>query len=231
MTYLVRALEQTIDDTEFWGDDGLFPARLERGAADTRIVVVSGPNACGKSFACRYLASAIAAERPETSERGEFFHIGMRLRTSGSGQIGPKTFVYGDESEYSTGAVSMIALNGMLKNSKTRTSQHVIALDEPDIGLSDEYALALGSKIAGFANELPNNCDALIIVSHSRPLISKLMPLKPHCLRFGTLDTAAWLSSPPREATLEELDTLASRNLTGFRAVSKLIAERRRDRG
>lgn len=228
MTYLSRALERTIDDVEFWGENGLFPARLEYGAKDSRIVIMSGPNACGKSFACRYLASAIAAERPKKAGQGEFFHIGMRLRTSGSGQIGPKTFVYGDESEYSTGAVSMIALEGMLTNSKARTSRHVIALDEPDIGLSDEYALALGTKIAGFARDLPDMCDALVIVSHSRPLISKLMPLKPHCLRFGALDTTTWLASPPQEATPEELETLASRNLNGFRAVSKLISERRR---
>jgi len=230
---LALALDAMLEDAELFGADGILPATLERGDPASGLVVMTGPNACGKSFGCRYLAQTLAGLRKELEgvAKGEFFHIGMRLRTSGNGIFGPKSFVYGDESEDSTGAVSLKAVKGMLRNSRERTSRHVIALDEPEVGLADEYALALGEKIRAFALDLSPLCDALVVVSHSRPFVGKLMDLKPHLVRFGSGTTAEWLSATPAAVSIEDLDSLSERNLKTFRAISRLMRARAEARG
>jgi hypothetical protein len=230
-TVLEEALGLLIEDSELFGANGLLPCRLEPGAPGSRVVLATGPNACGKSFVCRFLNMAVAGVREERglTAKGEFFHIGMRMRTSGNGILGPKTFVYGDEGDQSTGATSLRAVNGMLRQSPGRDSDHVIALDEPDVGLSDEYAMAMGDKLRAFAAALPARCDALVVVSHSRAMVSRLMELRPHRLRFGPLSTEEWLASPPRPASVEELDGLADRNLETWRAITALMKARRAD--
>ena len=223
------ALAELLADDELWGPSGLMPASFEPGSPGSRLVLATGPNACGKSFACRFLGMVIARVREEREgvKKGEFFHIGMRMRTSGNGVMGPKTFVYGDEAEDSTGSVSLRAVNGMLRQSPQRGGRHVIALDEPEVGLSDEYAMALGEKIRAFAADLPPLCDALVVVSHSRAFVSRLMDLEPHCLRFGPQSTPEWLASLPRPASVEELDGLDDRNLETYRAINRIMKGRR----
>lgn len=228
-TLIEDSLSEMLGDRELWGEGGLMPARLESGDPACRLVLATGPNACGKSFACRFLAVAIAGLREEREgiKRGEFFHIGMRMRTSGNGIMGPKSFVYGREEDDSTGATSLRAVNGVMAQSPKREGRHVIALDEPEVGLSDEFAVALAEKIRAFAADLPPLCDALIVVSHSRAFVGHLMPTNPHRLRFGPLSTEEWLSRPPVPATVEELDGLAERNRATSRAITRILNERR----
>ena len=227
-TLLTAAIADMLEDTEVWGPEGLMPMSFEPGAADTRVVIASGPNACGKSLACRYLGMVIADQREERERvtEGEFFHIGMRLRTSGNGVFDPKSFVYGDEAEDSTGSISVHAVDGMIRHSGGRDGRHVIALDEPEVGLADPYAMALGEKIRRFAVDLPPLCDALIIVSHNRAFISHLMGLNPHCLRFGPLTTRKWLEMPPVAASVDELDGLKDRNRETWRAFARIMDAR-----
>lgn len=227
------SLAEMLDDDEFWGEGGLMPARLEPGAPGGRVVLATGPNACGKSFACRFLGMTIASVREETEgvKRGEFFHIGMRMRTSGTGLMSAKSFVYGREEDDSTGATSLRAVNGVLRQSSQRDGRHVIALDEPEIGLSDEFAIALAEKIRGFADAMPALCDALIVVSHNRAFVGHLMALQPHCLRFGPLSTQEWLARPAVPAAIEELDGLADRNRETFRAIGRILSERKTAKG
>lgn len=226
------SLAELLEDGELWGANGLMPVRLEMGEPGSRVVLATGPNACGKSFACRYLGSGLAELRKEREgiKEGEFFHIGMRMRTSGAGFISAKSFVYGNEGDASTGATSLRAVNGALQTSRGRERRHLIALDEPEVGLSDEYAIALAEKIRAFASDLPPPCDGLVIVTHSRAFVGHMMALKPHCLRFGPLSTKEWLSRPPVPATVEDLDSLSDRNLQTYRAILKILEKRNRKR-
>jgi hypothetical protein len=231
-TLFTRSLADALEDPDFFAAGGLMPARLDPGAPRSRVVVATGGNACGKTFFAKVLDARLARRRKleGIGGEGEFFHIGMSLRASAGGCIGPKTFVYGDETSYSTGATSARVVRSLIENSRRRESRHVVALDEPEIGLADEYAMALADRIAAYAARLPPLCDALVVASHCRPFVARLLDLRPHCVRFGPGTTREWIASEPAPASQEDLEALADRNIETFRAIHRVLQGRKAQR-
>lgn len=221
---LRAAIDSVLRRDDLWGPDGLMPARFEPGNAATKLLVITGQNASGKSLIAKIISARIAATRKTTkgSPEGVTYNIGMALRTMGGG-ISGKTFVYGDESDQSTGSTSVRAVNGAISNTKRSTNPVVVIFDEPEIGLSDEYALAMAEKIAAFEAELPPICDGLMVVTHNRAIVRRLLASDPHRLRLGTHTTSEWLDQPITAASVAEIDALQDQNHRTWLAIRKLM--------
>lgn len=215
--FLPWALNSVTDDAAMFGADGAAPAFYERGREGSRLVVLTGSNASGKSLLVRFLGSR-AADYFKDDPRGvERLIIGMLTRSQGGFM---RAFVYGSESDDSTGQISVKAVNGLISNAPNRKRVFLAALDEPDIGLSEDYAQAMGDKVAAFATDLPPLCAALVVVSHSRALISRLMGLEPHAFRMGdSTPTAEWIANGVQAKSVADLDGIADDSLARYRAI------------
>lgn len=137
--------------------------------------------------------------------------------------------MFGDESTSSTGQASFRAVRGGLTTCRGRTTPHILIMDEPDIGLSEGYQAALGDMIDEFASDLPDTTVGLLVVSHARPLISKLMHLNPTCIRVGDdlRPTRQWLEQGDLPRTIADIESLRDKALTRFRAIHA-VAEARK---
>lgn len=200
--------------------------------SDVRIVVAHGENASGKSLVLRDLRKHVGSyERTGI----ETFSVSMRMRTSESMGAG---MMYMSERNRSTGTVSIKAVQGAFHNAFTRPHPVWLVLDEPDVGLSDRYAAALGAYIADQANQMPPHIRGILLVSHSRSLLRRLLSdLKqaPHEVAMGEDQSlASYLARPiEQEACIEDLDDLLERGLSTFRFVyqfeeAKKASENRR---
>lgn len=138
---------------------------------DGRLVILFGGNATGKSLICSIIES-------ELREAGiEIRNACMRNRTSGGIE---RALLLGNEGTRSTGA----ATYSFMKRSLTATFSQgskapaLSIIDEPDIGMAEEYSIAMGHFVAGFANQLLEDYQHLagiVLVSHNRSLIRTLL--------------------------------------------------------
>jgi hypothetical protein len=136
---LTQLLLDVLDDTEVFGAIGACPTAYEPARkASSRILLISGDNAGGKSFFCKYLSQFV---REET--KMEVMRIGMEMRTTG-GMV--RSFVFGDEGRCSTGELTAHSILGVIHNSRQRGHSHMVCLDEPDVGLSEGYQAAAIEK-------------------------------------------------------------------------------------
>lgn len=187
---------------------------------DSKLFAVTGENATGKSFFCKLLDSYSIKNKIVQ----EVIRVGMGKRTE-SGIV--KALMFGDENTHSTGGISFNTIKTGIRTSKGRKHNHILIFDEPDIGMSDSYAAAMGNYIAVFANNIPEHCIGLGIVSHSKVLLSKLALLNPTHLRFGdNLTLNDWLKNPTPEKSLKELEELSNIGLKLFREIQSLINEK-----
>ena len=224
MNLIKTALDTVLFDTT----DGPLCASLDEGAPDSRLTVVVGDNASGKSFFVRLLASFCNSEKPKI----EPIQVSMRYRTM-SGMH--RAFMYGpfgDEID-STGNVSMIALQGALTTAKGRERPHWLMLDEPDTGLSDAYARALGTWLAGELHALPERTAGSLVVTHSKALVDSIFrhsPVRPWFIHMGEpLSAEQWLSNTS-EKSVEELLALSNRALDLHRAIERRVNRARNDK-
>lgn len=171
---------------------------------NTKLAVVFGDNASGKSLMLMVM-SAFIGPRDESGE--EKFSVSMRARTgTGMGRM----FMYLDEDYSSTGAGSLHAASGAFHNAKERKHPVWLMLDEPDTGLSDKFASAMGAYFAREVNSLPEHIKGVVVVTHSRPLLRRLLAdlaQPPHEVSMGRSQTLAEYLDPSvvQEASVEEL--------------------------
>lgn len=219
-----------VADTELFGSGGPCPVRMEPGARGD-LLLVTGDNASGKSYVCQYLHALASPDRSvPKDERGaiEFMHVGMNLRAGGPGM--QRALMFGNEGRNSTGTISVRTIETGFSTSANRSHAHVLCLDEPDIGLSEEYQEACGHLIAEFARSPPRHLVGLVIVTHSRPIARVFNALDPVRLRVGTDDrpTQDWLERP-KSVSLETLRQLSEVAHHRSRAITALIDARIRD--
>lgn len=212
--FLRGLVEDLLEDAELFGPQGACPARYEDGAHQ-RLLLITGGNASGKSFACRYLDQLAGASKTE------FMRIGMAKRTQAGIE---RSFIFGDEATSSTGTISAKVLRSGESTCRSRSHGHVICFDEPDIGMSEETAEAAGLFLARFGATLPEKTLGMVVVTHSRPIARHLMGLDPMRLRCGDDQraTSEWLTQgalPASEADLEAMHETARRRRSAIQAV------------
>jgi len=181
------------------------------------LVVVVGDNAGGKSF-LRRIAHGMCQRN-----KVEFMDISMEGRRSISAAPW-LVFVYGDEQCHSTGELSSKTILTGIKTCEGRTEPHVIFWDEPDLGLSEAWAAGAGQSIREYVERTNKHTLAAFVVTHSRPLVQELLPLKPHYLHLGS-DTAPatlrdWTKRTVRPRKLSRLPELSHKR---FRAIQRIL--------
>lgn len=203
---------------------GPFAATFEPGDPESRVILIAGDNASGKSFMTKILASFLNEDKIEPLQ------VSMRYRTM-AGMHRIFMFGKGDEED-STGNVSLTAIKGALYNAEERKNPCWVILDEPDTGLSEGYCGAMGTYLANFGNRVPlNNCEGMAIVTHSRRLASSLLftlEKKPHFLCLSQYDAddhlTAWLEDE-RDHSVEELLALSDSAHETYRKINQVLAE------
>jgi energy-coupling factor transporter ATP-binding protein EcfA2 len=193
------------------------PIPCHRVDGDGNLVVIVGENASGKSFLRRIL-TALCREADI-----EMMPISMEGRGGSYG--GLRGFIYGDESWQSTGECSSVTVVTGIKTCQGREKPHVIFWDEPDLGLSDGWAAGMGIALRQFADTMPKLTYGAFVVTHSRALVSELLPANPHYLHVGT-DPAnapptleAWVNRPIKARPIEELRDESYRRFKMIQAI------------
>lgn len=221
-TRMSEAVELLLEADDVFGSDGPCPTLFEPG--DPRVLLITGDNAGGKSFFARHIQVALEAEG---AGRVELLPVSMSTRTT-SGMH--RVFIYGDENWESTGQLSVHAVLGGLRTCAGREHDHVLVLDEPDVGLAESYQRALGERIANFASDLPEKTVGLVLVTHSRILVRELLSaVTPMSVRVGDdlRPLAEWLEHGPVPRTVEDLEALTRRSRERMRGIKAVMDSRK----
>jgi hypothetical protein len=188
---------------------------------DDRVLLIVGENASGKSLAFR-LASQIAA-----SSNIMAITLSIRERTGGGlAEMGGmrRAMIFGDEESSSTGAISARVVESGFENLKNRNAS-LLALEEPELGLSDGYARALGEFIGKKSRELPECACGVMVVTHSRSLGRGMMEGLGATPSFITMSDAyssydEWLETQEYRS-VEDLLDLRNKAHENFRKIKK----------
>lgn len=210
-----------VERSKLFGDESPFTASLHN--ADPRILLIVGENASGKSLAFRLIAQMLGTEGATA------ITISIRERTgSGPGEMNHmrRAFMFGDEHDQSTGANSASVVEKGFSNTD-RDKPNALALDEPEMGLSDGYARALGEMIGSRSRTLHANCCGVIVVTHSRRLAQGLITglgAEPTVLNLAPTPISAsdWTATDEIRS-VEDLKALPALALERFRAAHRTL--------
>lgn len=206
------------------------------GGAGARVLVLTGDNASGKSLLFQVLAGWARRE-----VKADPITVSIRERTgSGLSDISGlrRAMMFGDESEQSTGATSVDTVATAFRTAAAWAADGktpLVMLDEPDMGLSEGFAGALGEHLAHLTGELPDLAFGVVIVTHSRALVRRLSEglatLKLGAAHFTymgepAMDLAQWLAQQP-EKSVEDLLALRELGSERRRAVAAILRDRR----
>jgi len=190
--------------------------------ASSKVAVIVGSNASGKSLGIRILAAQLNRDKIEPLQ------VSMKYRTDAGIA---RAFMYGPfgDASHSTGAVSLVAIQGALRTARSREEKPCwVLLDEPDVGLSEDFAYPLGEHLASCANEgLGPRCDGLVVVTHSRELVRGLTERLVTPAHFVHVDPqpqtlAEWLTTR-RTRTVEDLVNLNAYATDLHRKVTRIL--------
>ena len=209
------AIAGTLAEVDYFGSDGPVPAEVEYG--HPKFALVTGENASGKSFLVRGIGEKLRDKQPKL----EILAVTMSLRSEGGLS---RAFVFGNERRESSGRISIKAVLAGLHACRERHHDHVLILDEPDIGLAESYAGALGTYLAAFVEDMPVRTLGLVVVTHSRPLVRGLLAAEPASIRVG--DDRRPLEQRLREGPLprgvEDIEALAERSAATMRGINRV---------
>ncbi len=211
-----------VEDSRIIADESSpFSATLIEG--DPRMVLIVGENASGKSLAFRLMA--------QLAGQHDILPITLSIRErTGAGTMGMESMrramIYGNEAENSTGATSARVIESGFNNAN-RDKPAILALDEPEMGLSDGYAEALGEFIGANTVEASELCCGTVVVTHSRRLVSGLargLGAMPTMIDMSSAHSSveAWISSQETRS-VEELLDLPEKASERWRAVNKIL--------
>jgi hypothetical protein len=218
------AVERTLAEQDYFGADGPVPAWAEYG--HPKFTVVTGDNASGKSLLCRAVAEKLREAHPKL----EVIPVTMNGRSRAGIE---RLAIWGDESRQSTGHLSVRAVLGGLRTCRERSNDHVLVLDEPDIGLAESYSAALGAYLAAFVEDMPVRTRGVIVVTHSRPLVNGLMGVEPTSIRVGDdpRPLARWLREGPVPRSIEDIEALAERSSATSSGINRVRNARMEAKG
>lgn len=221
--YLMDAIDLLMEVDDIFGKDAPCPATLSKG--HERFVLITGDNASGKSFMAKHLKVGF----DESGEKIEFIPVSMEMRTAPGMQ---RAFMFGME-DHSTGNVSVRSVLTGLRTCRERTQRHFMLLDEPDIGVSESYARAMGEVIAQFVADMPEMTVGLAVVTHSRPLVRELMAVNPTSIRIGAdqRPLSQWLEEGPGYRSVADLEALAGETHGRMRTIKAVLDSRNEPSG
>jgi len=178
----------------------------------TRVLVIVGSNASGKSFLRRYVQLTL-------KEKIEVIALSHELRTQGNFST---ALVYGDESWQSTGAITAQTFLTGVKTMRERTKPHVVVWDEPEIGCSEELQTGCANWLHKNLHPWPKFLQGLILLTHSRIWARRAMDY-PHA-KFLSLDgyrnVEDWLRREVKPVDPETITRLAGEK---FQRLTKLL--------
>lgn len=201
------------------------PLSYISGADNSRLLLVLGDNATGKSLIRRLMKEV--ATRPTTDnlafQVAEFMHISMQARTGEWASM-----VFGSETTSSTGTNSATSVGLLLSSVPNRGHTVLVWLDEPDIGCSAGVAAGIGVRIRRFVETSESTlARATVVTSHAPALIRQLLPLQPSVLfvgdtAYGSLD--AWLTAQENPEPVD-IAQLHERAHARFRDIQTVLTD------
>lgn len=230
MTTLADLALDSCDRAIFSSEDGgPFQAHLAPGASN--VVLVTGSNASGKSVFFRVLASLAKSEQNATG-----ITLSIRERTgSGLHEMASmrRAMMYGEETEQSTGACSVHTVEKGFANARSyakKGTRVVLMLDEPEMGLSEDYTSAMGQWLAQQAKAMTHKNElGLVVVTHSRALVKRLVEELGQDPTFVNTDSpqtvSQWVNQVP-ERTVDDLLALDKLGKTRWRAMQDFVQAR-----
>lgn len=173
------------------GENPAIQTKFHKGSSP--IFLITGQNASGKSLLRRVISQVsrqlklkiheISPESKWSAKEGSTTLVVHRINISGY------------EQDDSTGYNSIKGTLKTMEWAKEDADPNILFLDEPDLGLSEEYAAGLGQHIAQYVRNLSPNTKAVFIITHNRYLINEILPLNPHFWRVGdTMNLQQWLN-------------------------------------
>lgn len=145
------------------------------------LILIAGDNVSGKSFVSRMFSLYF-----KKRENVEAIRVGMDTRCEGG--MARVFITAGLETSQSTGANSSHTVKGAFNTSKNREHDHVIILDEPEIGLSKSYQRAMTAYMAQCFAAKSDKLLGLILTTHSAEVVKGLSGFNP---------TFVWLGDEP----------------------------------
>lgn len=216
-------LVNTIFETTWFGDDAPLQASFHPGDEDSKVIIVGGTNASGKSMVIKILSAVMGRDKVEPIQ------VSMRYRAGMEVPGFQRAMMFGSEDDESTGVISAQAIQGAIRTAQSRTAPHWVMFDEPDIGLAEEYAIPMGRLIGRFTGSPGEFTEGLAIVSHSKPLISGLLKevaLKPHFLHLDSEENLEQWLSTKSERTVDELYELGTKGITRWRQIQAYLKDK-----
>jgi hypothetical protein len=233
MKKLNNLVRDVIKDSALWTHPDL-PFSLHHTTGHAKVLFVIGENVSGKSL---FVGSLLGWSRAHHQVAPIEVSIRQRCGAGLSDMAGfARTMMFGDESEQSTGATSTQVLEGAFGTLAARAadkSPALLVLDEPELGLSDGYAHAMGTHLAQKAAQMPELACGLVIVTHSRSLARAFeaeLGCTPSVVHLGS--AASWQQWLEGEAprSVEELLALPKVGYERRRAVWRISDELKKSR-
>ena len=204
-------LISSVAASRWFQDPSPFKCAVQPG--HSRLCVITGPNASGKSLVRKILAARYRQMGTE------YIHTSQEKRSSSSGI--QRVFIYGDEAEDSTGFNSVKMVLTAIQTGQGREKPFGLMLDEPEIGCSEETAAALGIRVARDLDSM-SLLHGLYVITHSRALVMRLLPLEPTHLRLeDDLSLTTWAFRLTRP--VESLEDLVKTGQDRWRAVQGML--------
>ena len=216
------------------------PWQWDKGDKASKLVLVLGENAGGKSFLRRIVRAIVDRGGKDDSGRTrkpgpfpvrEVIHLSMEARTQGGFM---RSAVYGIEEWLSTGANSAQTISKGIETIQGRAWRLVSYWDEPDIGMSNGCAAGAGVTLRGLVESDTPMLQAIFLTSHSEALVRSLttgLTAKPHYVYLGNSNGPATLADwfvaqqNPKPVFPEELEAIGSRR---FKRIQAILNEKRR---
>lgn len=221
MTNFIEKVKEKFESAEIFdneNNDAIVPINYTI-KNDSKILFVAGTNASGKSLVGKIVEMLASEQKIEKRS--------CSMRNRASSQFGAR-LIFGSEDDESTGDNSVHAAMMGLKSTIEAKNPAVLILDEPDIGLADEYTFALGEYIANQVNENNDKLALIVVISHSRNILKTAIETLnvPYSSMFvGNVETnfEQWLEKPVERASLEDLLNIKNRSLETWRKIEKLL--------
>ena len=141
-----------------------------------KLIVITGSNASGKSLLRRIVSNNGRKNNLLVAD------LSHERRTT---QDITRAFLYGDENSDSTGNITASSLIGLFRTSAKWNENHLLIIDEPEIGLGEEAQMGMGIYIREKIESASDKLHNIVIFTHSRYILEELNKIDHHYHHVG----------------------------------------------